>query len=359
MKTRAAVAWAPRESLTIVELDLRPPASGEVLVEIVAAGICRLDLDALSGADPGVRFPAVLGHEGAGVVRGSGKGARLRPGEHVIPLFMPSSMPCAERPRSTYCIEDRDTGAKSIPIEPGKFKSDARTVFTNPGCSTFSRYVVFPEAELAKVRQDAPLDRVCIACTVATGLEAVLGQAKVGRGAKVVVLGLDPIGLNVLQASRMAGAEMIIGVDLNTARRSLGQKFGMSHFINPNTAGSDRLAEALLDLTEGGADFIFECGPVAGLSQMVELDLYRKDSRVVRQQGIGTSIHWPAAGSFHKVRPFSGTGDRAMISRIVDWYMEGIINVDDIITSTLPFDRINDGFNMAGERDSLSTVLKY
>jgi S-(hydroxymethyl)glutathione dehydrogenase/alcohol dehydrogenase len=347
--------------LTIVELELRPPAYGEVLVEIVAAGICKPDLDAWSGANPAIRFPAIFGHEGAGVVRSAGKGTRLLAGEHVIPLFMPHSILGETRPRLAHCIDDNRATKAKRPLlnEQRRFRSDARTIFAHPGCSTFSKYIVFPEAALAKVRQDAPLDRVCIACTVATGLEAVLGQAKLGRGAKVVVLGLDPIGLNVLQASRMIGADMIIGVDLNTARRSLGQKFGMSHFINPNTVGSDRLAEAILDLTKSGADFVFDCGPVAGLNQMVELGLGRKVSRAVRQQSAGTRTGWPAARNFYKVRSFCETGDGAMISRIVDWYMEGIINLDDIITSTLPFERINDGFSMAGERDSLSTVLKF
>jgi S-(hydroxymethyl)glutathione dehydrogenase / alcohol dehydrogenase len=360
MKTRAAVARAPKRPLTIVELDLLPPAEGEVLVEIVAAGICKSDLDALSGAGPGVRFPAVFGHEGAGIVRDAGYGTRLRPGEHVIPLFSPTSLLCELGSGSMYDRKSAVTGTKK-PVQNGSrnFGRDARAVFHYPGRSTFANYVVFPEIALARIRQDAPLDRVCIAGSVAAGLEAVLSKAKVPPGAKVVVFGLDSVGLSVLQAARMVGAEMIVGVDLNTARRSLGQKFGMSHFINPNTVGSDRVAEAILDLTGSGADFVFECSTVTGLNQAIEFGRRRNMSSALRQEEAVARNYRSVASDIRRVRSFSRMEDSTEVSKIVDWYMEGKINVDDMITATLPFERINDGVNIANESESLSIVVKY
>ncbi len=276
MKTRAAVAWKAGEPLTIETIDIEGPKAGEVLVEIMATGICHTDAYTLSGADPEGIFPAILGHEGAGIVREVGAGVTtLKAGDHVIPLYTPECRQCKTclSRRSNLCTAIRATQGKGVmPDGTSRFRCDGEPVFHYMGCSTFSNFTVLPEIALAKVREDAPFDKICyIGCGVTTGIGAVINTAKVWPGANVAVFGLGGIGLNVIQGARMAGADKIIGVDLNPARRAMAEKFGMTHFVNPDEVGRDKVVQAIVDLTGGGADFSFECiGNVQPMRQALE-----------------------------------------------------------------------------------------
>ena len=276
MKTRAAVAFAAKQPLEIVELDLEGPKAGEVLVEIMATGICHTDAYTLSGADPEGIFPSVLGHEGAGIVREIGAGVTtLKAGDHVIPLYTPECRQCKTclSRRSNLCTAIRATQGKGLmPDGTSRFRLDGDPIFHYMGCSTFSNFTVLPEIALAKVNPAAPFDKICyIGCGVTTGIGAVINTAKVEIGATAVVFGLGGIGLNVIQGLKLAGADMIIGVDINPARQAWGERFGMTHFVNPDEVGRDKVVQAIIDLTSGGADFSFECiGSVQTMRQALE-----------------------------------------------------------------------------------------
>ncbi|MGH9807726.1 MAG: S-(hydroxymethyl)glutathione dehydrogenase/class III alcohol dehydrogenase, partial [Terriglobia bacterium] len=343
MQTRAAVAWKAGEPLTVESIDIEGPKAGEVLVEIMATGICHTDAFTLSGADPEGIFPAILGHEGAGVVREIGAGVTsVQVGDHVIPLYTPECRNCKTclSRRSNLCTAIRATQGKGLmPDGTSRFRCDGDPVFHYMGCSTFANFTVLPEIALAKVRADAPFDKICyIGCGVTTGIGAVIWTAKVWPGANVAVFGLGGIGLNVIQGARMAGADKIIGIDLNPARRVIAERFGMTHFVNPNEVGSDKVVQAIVDLTGGGADFSFECiGSVDTMRQALECC----------HRGWGESVIIGVAGSGQEIatRPFQlvtgrvwrgtafgGARGRTDVPKIVDWYMEGKINIDDLIT---------------------------
>src|SRR5580692_420927 len=364
MKTKAAVAYAAKKPLEIVTVDLDGPKAGEVLVEIKASGVCHTDEFTRSGADPEGLFPAILGHEGAGVVVDVGPGVTsLRKGDHVIPLYTPECRQCEYclSRKTNLCVAIRATQGKGVmPDGTSRFSSGGQAVMHYMGTSTFSNFTVLPEIALAKIRDDAPFEKVCyIGCGVTTGIGAVINTAKVEPGARVVVFGLGGIGLNVIQGARLAGAEMIVGVDLNPRRKAMAEKFGMTHFVNPSEVQGD-LVPYLVDLTKGGADYSFECiGNVKVMRQALEC----------AHRGWGQSIIIGVAGSGQEIatRPFQlvtgrvwkgtafgGARGRTDVPRIVDWYMEGRINIDDLITHVLPFERINEGFELMRRGESRS-----
>ncbi len=369
MKTRAAVAHKAGAPLTIEKVDLEGPRDGEVLVEIKATGICHTDAFTLSGADPEGIFPAILGHEGAGIVVDVGKGVTsLKKGDHVIPLYTPECRQCE------YCTSGKTKLCQAIRVTQGqgvmpdgssRFSIGGDKIFHYMGTSTFANHTVVPEIALAKVREDAPFDKICyIGCGVTTGLGAVINTAKVEPGSNCVVFGLGGIGLNVLQGLRMVGADMIVGVDLNPAREAMGRKFGMTHFVNPKDVEGD-LVPHLVELTRGGADYSFECiGNVNVMRQALEC----------AHKGWGQSIiiGVAPAGAEISTRPFQlvtgrswrgtafgGAKGRTDVPRIVDWYMDGKINIDDLITHTMPLEKINDGFDLMHEGKSIRSVVVY
>ncbi|MDZ4350187.1 MAG: S-(hydroxymethyl)glutathione dehydrogenase/class III alcohol dehydrogenase [Xanthomonadaceae bacterium] len=369
MKTRAAVAFEAGKPLSIETVDLEGPRAGEVLVEIKATGICHTDEFTRSGDDPEGLFPAILGHEGAGVVVEVGPGVKsLKPGDHVIPLYTPECRECEYclHPKTNLCQAIRETQGKGLmPDGSSRFSLDGRPIHHYMGCSTFSNFSVMPEIALAKIREDAPFDKVCyIGCGVTTGIGAVIFTAKVEVGSKVVIFGLGGIGLNVVQGARLAGADMIVGVDLNPERKALAEKFGMTHFVNPAEVEGD-LVPYLVALTKGGADYTFECiGNVKVMRQALESC----------HKGWGTSIIIGVAGAGQEIstRPFQlvtgrnwrgtafgGARGRTDVPRIVDWYMEGRINIDDLITHTLPLERINEGFDLMHRGESIRSVVVY
>jgi S-(hydroxymethyl)glutathione dehydrogenase/alcohol dehydrogenase len=370
MKTRAAVAWKAGEPLTIETIEIDGPKAGEVLVEIKATGICHTDAFTLSGADPEGLFPAILGHEGAGIVREVGPGVTsVKPGDHVIPLYTPECRQCKTclSRRSNLCTSIRATQGKGVmPDGTSRFRCDGDPVFHYMGCSTFSNFTVLPEIALAKVREDAPFDKICyIGCGVTTGIGAVIYTAKVWPGANVAVFGLGGIGLNVIQGAKMVGADKIVGIDLNPSKRTMAEKFGMTHFINPDEVGRDKVVQAIVDLTGGGADFSFECiGNVHTMRQALECC----------HRGWGESIIIGVAGSGQEIatRPFQlvtgrvwrgtafgGARGRTDVPKIVDWYMDGKINIDDLITHTMPLDDINRAFDLMHEGASIRSVVVY
>jgi S-(hydroxymethyl)glutathione dehydrogenase/alcohol dehydrogenase len=370
MQTRAAVAWKAGEPLTIETIDIEGPKAGEVLVEIMATGVCHTDAYTLSGADPEGIFPAILGHEGAGIVRGVGAGVTtLKAGDHVIPLYTPECRQCKTclSRRSNLCTAIRATQGKGLmPDGTSRFRCDGDPVFHYMGCSTFANFSVLPEIALAKVREDAPFDKICyIGCGVTTGIGAAINTAKIWPGANVAVFGLGGIGLNVIQGARMAGADKIIGIDLNPARREIAEKFGLTHFINPDEVGKDKVVQAIVDLTQGGADFSFECiGNVNVMRQALECC----------HRGWGESIIIGVAGSGQEIatRPFQlvtgrvwrgtafgGARGRTDVPKIVDWYMDGKINIDELITHTMPLAKINDAFELMHEGKSIRSVIIY
>jgi S-(hydroxymethyl)glutathione dehydrogenase/alcohol dehydrogenase len=369
MKVRAAVAREAGKPLSLETVDVEGPRAGEVLVEIKATGICHTDEFTLSGADPEGIFPAILGHEGAGVVAEIGAGVTsLKPGDHVIPLYTPECRQCEYclSRKTNLCVAIRATQGRGVmPDGTSRFSSNGAPVMHYMGTSTFANFTVLPEIALAKIREDAPFEKVCyIGCGVTTGIGAVINTAKVESGARCVVFGLGGIGLNVIQGLRMVGAEMIVGVDLNPNRRATAEKFGMTHFVNPSEVEGD-LVPHLVDVTKGGADYSFECiGNVKVMRQALEC----------AHRGWGQSIIIGVAGSGQEIatRPFQlvtgrvwkgtafgGARGRTDVPRIVDWYMEGRINIDDLITHVLPFDRINEGFDLMRRGESIRTVVTY
>jgi len=369
MKTRAAVAHAPGKPLTIETLDLAGPRAGEVLVEIKATGVCHTDEFTLSGKDPEGLFPAVLGHEGAGVVVDLGPGVTsVKKGDHVIPLYTPECRQCSYclHPKTNLCQAIRATQGKGLmPDGTSRFSLGGKDVLHYMGTSTFSNYVVLPEIAVAKIREDAPFDKVCyVGCGVTTGIGAVLWTAKVEPGSNVVVFGLGGIGLNVIQGARLAGADMIVGVDVNPARRAIAERFGMTHFVNPKEVAGD-LVPYLVDLTKGGADYSFECiGDVKVMRQALEC--------CHKGWGVSVVIGVAPAGAEIATRPFQlvtgrvwkgsafgGARGRTDVPRIVDWYMQKKIEIDALITHTLPLDKINDAFDLMHEGKSIRTVVTF
>ncbi|ODS64488.1 MAG: S-(hydroxymethyl)glutathione dehydrogenase/class III alcohol dehydrogenase [Arenimonas sp. SCN 70-307] len=369
MKTRAAVAHQAGKPLTIETVDLEGPRFGEVLVEIKATGVCHTDEFTLSGADPEGLFPAILGHEGAGVVVDVGPGVTtLKKGDHVIPLYTPECRQCEYclNPKTNLCQAIRSTqGQGLMPDGSSRFSLDGKPVLHYMGTSTFAQYTVVPEIALAKIREDAPFDKVCyIGCGVTTGIGAVIYTAKVEVGSKAVVFGLGGIGLNVIQGLRLAGADMIVGVDLNPAREAMARKFGMTHFVNPAEVGGD-LVPYLVSLTKGGADYTFECiGNVKVMRQALEC----------AHKGWGTSIiiGVAPAGAEISTRPFQlvtgrnwrgsafgGARGRSDVPKIVDWYMDGKIDIDSLITHTMPLEKINDAFDLMHRGESIRSVVVY
>jgi len=369
MKTRAAVARKAGAPLEVETVDLEGPKAGEVLVEIKATGICHTDEFTLSGADPEGLFPAIMGHEGAGVVVDVGPGVRtLKKGDHVIPLYVPECRECE------YCISEKTNLCQAIRVTQGqgvmpdgtsRFSLGGKKIHHYMGTSTFSNHTVVPEISLAKIREDAPFDKVCyIGCGVTTGIGAVINTAGVEPGANVVVFGLGGIGLNVIQGARLAGANMIVGIDTNPAKRALGEKFGMTHFVNPKEAGADLVAH-LVNLTKGGADYSFECiGNVDVMRQALECC----------HKGWGVSVIIGVAGAGQEIRTrpfqlvtgrvwkgtaFGGAKGRRDVPRIVDWYMDGKINIDDLITHKLKLDDINKGFDLMREGKSIRSVVEF
>src|SRR5262245_38523429 len=370
MKSRAAVAWKAGEPLTIETVEIGGPRPGEVLVEVMATGVCHTDAYTLSGADPEGLFPAILGHEGAGIVREIGQGGtRVKPGDHGITLHRPECRPCRTcLPRRTnLCTAVRATQGRGVmPDGTSRFSCEGGEVFHYMGCSTFSNFTVLPEIALAKVRDDAPFDTICyIGCGVTTGIGAVVNTAKVWPGANVAVFGLGGIGLNVIQGARMVGANKIVGIDTNPAKRAMAEKFGMTDFINPDEVGRDKVVQAVIDLTGGGADFSFECiGNVGTMRQALEC-CHRGwgESIIIGVAGAGQEIStrpFPlVTGRVLRGTAFCGARGRTDVPKIVDWYMEGKINIDDLITHTMPLDQINDAFDLMHEGKSIRSVVIY
>src|SRR3954464_9948231 len=372
MKTRAAVAFEARKPLEIVELDLEGPRAGEVLVEMMATGICHTDAYTLSGMDSEGVFPSILGHEGAGIVREGGAGVTsVKPGDHVIPLYTPECRQCKSclSRRTNLCTAIRATQGQGVmPDGTSRFKCERsdNVLFHYMGCSTFANFTVLPEIALAKVREDAPFDKICyIGCGVTTGIGAVIYTAKVWPGANVVVFGLGGIGLNVIQGARMVGADKIIGVDLNPGKRAMAEKFGMTDFINPDAVGRDKVVQAIVDLTGGGADFSFECiGNVHTMRQALECCHRGWGESIiigVAEAGkeIATRPFQLVTGRVWKGTAFGGARGRTDVPKIVDWYMEGKINIDDLITHTMPLEEINTAFDLMHEGKSIRSVVIY
>jgi S-(hydroxymethyl)glutathione dehydrogenase/alcohol dehydrogenase len=369
MQTRAAIAHKAGEKLSLETVELDGPREGEVLVEIKATGICHTDEYTLSGSDPEGRFPAILGHEGAGVVVDVGPNvSSLRKGDHVIPLYTPECRQCEYclSRKTNLCVAIRATQGRGVmPDGTSRFRCGGESVFHYMGTSTFANHTVLPEIALAKIRTDAPFDKVCyIGCGVTTGIGAVMNTAKVEAGARCVVFGLGGIGLNVIQGLRLVGAEMIVGVDINPRRREIAEKFGMTHFVNPDEVQGD-LVPYLVDLTKGGADYSFECiGNVKVMRQALECTHRGWGQSIIigvagAGQEIATRPFQLVTGRVWKGTAFGGARGRTDVPRIVDWYMDGRINIDDLITHTLPFEQINEGFELMRRGESIRTVLVY
>ena len=368
MKTRAAVAFEAKKPLEIVELDLEGPKAGEVLVEIMATGICHTDAYTLDGLDSEGIFPSVLGHEGAGIVREVGAGVTsVQAGDHVIPLYTPECRQCKSclSGKTNLCTAIRATQGKGLmPDGTSRFSYKGKTIYHYMGCSTFSNFTVLPEIAVAKIRTDAPFDKACyVGCGVTTGVGAATNTAKVQVGDNVVVFGLGGIGLNVLQGAKMAGADKIIGVDINNSKKEWGEKFGMTHFVNPKET-ADVVAH-LVELTDGGADYSFDCtGNTDVMRQALECC----------HRGWGTSIiiGVAEAGKEISTRPFQlvtgrnwrgtafgGAKGRTDVPKIVDWYMNGKIQIDPMITHVMKLDKINDAFDLMHAGESIRSVVVY
>jgi S-(hydroxymethyl)glutathione dehydrogenase/alcohol dehydrogenase len=369
MKTRAAVAFAAQKPLEIVELDLEGPRAGEVMIEVKATGICHTDAYTLSGQDSEGIFPSVLGHEGAGIVVDVGPGVTsLAKGDHVIPLYTPECRECE------YCLSRKTNLCQKIRITQGKglmpdgssrFTYQGKPVFHYMGTSTFSNFIVVPEIAVAKIRPDAPFDKVCyIGCGVTTGVGAVIWTARAEAGCRAVVFGLGGIGLNVIQGLRLIGAEQIVGVDINESKKAIAETFGMTHFVNPKEVGTD-IVPYLVDLTKGGADYSFDCtGNVTVMRQALECcHKGWGQSIVIGVAPAGAEIQTRpfqlVTGRVWKGSAFGGARGRTDVPRIVDWYMDGKISIDPLITHKLPLDRINEGFDLMHEGKSIRAVVEY
>ena len=368
MKTKAAIAWKAGQPLTIEEVELDGPRAGEVLVEVKATGICHTDYYTLSGADPEGLFPAILGHEGAGVVVDVGPGVTsVQRDDHVIPLYTPECRQCkfCLSQKTNLCQAIRSTQGRGLmPDATARFSLDGQPIYHYMGTSTFSNYIVVPEIALAKVRPDAPFDKICyIGCGVTTGVGAVIFTAKVEAGANVVVFGLGGIGLNVIQAAKMVGADRIIGVDINPAREAMARKFGMTHFINPTQV--ENVVDSIVGITDGGADYSFECiGNVTTMRQSLECCHKGWGQSIiigVAEAGkeISTRPFQLVTGRVWKGSAFGGARGRTDVPKIVDWYMENKINIDDLITHHLPLERINEGFDLMKSGESIRSVVVY
>ena len=369
MKTKAAIAFEAGKPLEVVMLDLEGPKAGEVLVEIKASGVCHTDEFTRSGADPEGLFPAIFGHEGAGVVVEVGSGvSSVKKGDHVIPLYTPECRQCKSclSRKTNLCTAIRATQGKGLmPDGTSRFSYQGKLVHHYMGCSTFSNYTVLPEIALAKIREDAPFEKVCyIGCGVTTGVGAVINTAQVEPGANVVVFGLGGIGLNVIQGAHLVGANKIIGVDVNPKRKALAERFGMTHFVNPREIQEDLVAH-LVGLTDGGADYSFEC--------VGNVDLMRQALECChRGWGVSVVIGVAGAGQEIKTRPFQlvtgrvwkgtafgGARGRTDVPKIVDWYMDKKINIDELITHVMPIERINEAFDLMHRGDSIRTVVTF
>jgi S-(hydroxymethyl)glutathione dehydrogenase/alcohol dehydrogenase len=369
MKTKAAIAYAAGKPLEIVTVDLEGPKAGEVLVEIKASGVCHTDEFTRSGADPEGLFPAIFGHEGAGIIVDVGPGVTsVKKGDHVIPLYTPECRQCKSclSRKTNLCTAIRATQGKGLmPDGTSRFSIGGKMVHHYMGCSTFSNYTVLPEIAVAKIREDAPFEKVCyIGCGVTTGVGAVINTAKVEPGSNVVVFGLGGIGLNVIQGARLVGANKIIGVDVNSKRQGLAERFGMTHFVNPREVEGE-LVPHLIALTDGGADYSFECvGNVELMRQALEC--------CHRGWGVSVIIGVAGAGQEIKTRPFQlvtgrvwkgtafgGARGRTDVPRIVDWYMEKKIHIDELITHVMPIERINEAFELMHRGESIRSVVTF
>ena len=369
MDVRAAVAHKAGAPLEIETVQLEGPQAGEVLVEVKATGICHTDAFTLSGEDPEGLFPTILGHEGAGVVMETGPGVTsVEVGDHVIPLYTPECRECEYclNPKTNLCQAIRSTQGQGVmPDGTSRFSRNGEKLYHYMGCSTFANYTVLPEIAVAKVRKDAPFDKICyIGCGVTTGIGAVVNTAKVEPGSSVVVFGLGGIGLNVIQGARMVGATQIVGVDINPDKKAMAERFGMTDFVNPNEIDGDVVAH-LVELTGGGADYSFECiGNVNLMRQALEC----------AHKGWGESIIIGVAGAGQEIstRPFQlvtgrswrgtafgGARGRTDVPQIVDWYMDGKIEIDPMITHTMPLEQINDAFDLMHEGKSIRSVVVY
>ncbi|GAA6153940.1 S-(hydroxymethyl)glutathione dehydrogenase/class III alcohol dehydrogenase [Pseudoteredinibacter isoporae] len=368
MKTRAAVAFAAGQDLQVVDVDLQGPKAGEVLVEIKATGVCHTDAFTLSGDDPEGAFPAILGHEGAGVVVDVGPGvSSVKPGDHVIPLYTPECRQCkfCLHPKTNLCQSIRETqGQGLMPDGSSRFSLDGQPILHYMGCSTFSNYTVLPEIAVAKVREDAPFEKICyIGCGVTTGVGAVAFDAKVEPGSNVVVFGLGGIGLNVIQGAKLVGANKIIGIDMNPEKAKLAAQFGMTDFINP--ANVENVVDHIVQLTDGGADYSFECiGNVNTMRQALECcHKGWGESFIIGVAGAGQEIATRpfqlVTGRSWKGTAFGGARGRTDVPKIVDWYMDGKINIDDLITHTMPLDDINKAFDLMHNGESIRSVILY
>ncbi len=368
MKTRAAIAYEAGKPLVIETVDLEEPKCGEVLIENMATGVCHTDAFTLSGNDPEGAFPAILGHEGAGIVREVGKGVTsVAVGDHVIPLYTPECRECdfCLNPKTNLCQSIRTTqGQGLMPDGTSRFSIDGTPILHYMGCSTFSHFTVVPEIALAKIRKDAPFDKVCyIGCGVTTGVGAVVFDAKVEPGSTVAVFGLGGIGLNVIQGARMVGAARIIGIDLNPMKVDIATRFGMTDFINPNEVTN--VVEAICDLTEGGVDYSFECiGNVEVMRQALECcHKGWGESIIIGVAGAGQEIATRpfqlVTGRVWRGSAFGGARGRTDVPKIVDWYMEGKINIDNLITHTMPLEEINTAFDLMHTGTSIRSVVLY
>ncbi|NQX89357.1 MAG: S-(hydroxymethyl)glutathione dehydrogenase/class III alcohol dehydrogenase [Halioglobus sp.] len=368
MKTRAAVAFEAGKPLEIVEVDLDGPRAGEVLVEIKATGICHTDAFTLSGDDPEGAFPAILGHEGAGIVQEVGTGVTsLKPGDHVIPLYTPECRECdyCLHPKTNLCQAIRTTQGQGVmPDGSSRFSLDGTPILHYMGCSTFSNYTVLPDIALARVREDAPFDKICyIGCGVTTGIGAVTFTMKVESGASVAVFGLGGIGLNVIQGAKMVGAGRIIGIDSNPAKEAMGRRFGMTDFVNPTAV--DDVVDHLVEMTGGGLDYSFECiGNVEVMRQALECcHKGWGQSCIIGVAGAGQEIatrpfQLVTGRSWHGTA-FGGARGRTDVPKIVDWYMEHRINIDDLITHTMPLEDINTAFDLMHKGESIRSVVLF
>ncbi|MYA65885.1 MAG: S-(hydroxymethyl)glutathione dehydrogenase/class III alcohol dehydrogenase [Gammaproteobacteria bacterium] len=367
MKTKAAVAFAAGEPLEICEVDLEGPKAGEVMVELKATGVCHTDAFTLSGEDPEGAFPAILGHEGAGVVVEVGEGVKsVKPGDHVIPLYTAECRTCEYclHPKTNLCQAVRATQGQGVmPDGTSRFSLDGKPLLHYMGCSTFSNFTVLPEISVARVREDAPFDKICyIGCGVTTGVGAVIFEAKVEMGSTVAVFGLGGIGLNVIQGCRLAGASRIIGVDINPKREALGRQFGMTDFVNPKDV--DNVVDHIVQLT-GGVDYSFECiGNVEVMRQALECcHKGWGESWIIGVAGAGQEIATRpfqlVTGRVWRGTAFGGARGRTDVPRVVDWYMDEKINIDDLITHTMPLEEINTAFDLMHAGESIRSVVLY
>ena len=370
MKTRAAIAVAPNAPLEIDLVDLDGPKPGEVLIEIKATGVCHTDAYTLSGKDSEGIFPSILGHEGAGIVREIGAGvASVAPGDHVIPLYTPECRACKTclSRKSNLCTAIRATQGKGLmPDGTSRFSRGGMPVFHYMGCSTFSNFIVLPEIAVAKIRKDAPFDKVCYAgCGVTTGVGAVIWTAKVEAGANCAVFGLGGIGLNVIQGLQLVGADKIVGIDINPAKRAMAEKFGMTHFINPNEIGAKNVVDKIVEITGGGADYSFDCtGSTDVMRQALECCHRGWGTSViigVAESGkeIATRPFQLVTGRVWKGSAFGGARGRTDTPKIVEWYMEKKIEIDSLITHVMPFDKINHAFDLMHEGKSIRSVITF